>query len=218
MLRVLLLLRKRLRKGCQANDNANRHNKHRDDGPDNTPALRRAAIPLRKDARIRLIHLPQDQVVADIPHAVQRAHDADKQHHEAQRLSMDDEPAGHQQPDGEQDRQDGQPVAFPPPQRQQETHAQDDGGDFAGDDVEAAHGEQGADDGGAEIARGEGDGADAAGEVGDAAFVGVEGDGLDAAAGEDGGDGVAKFVEGDDEHLRVLVVICIMVFYQCVSV
>lgn len=218
VLGVFFLLRKRLRKGSQANDYTNSHDKHRNNGPNDAPALRRAAIALGKDARIRLIHLAQDQVVADIPHAVQRAHDADKQHHEAQRLGMDNEPAAHQQPDGEQHGQHGQPVTLPPPQRQQEAHAQDDGGDFAGDDVEAAHGEQGADEGRAEVARGEGDCADAAGEVGDAAFVGVEGDGLDAAAGEDGGDGVAEFVEGDDEHLWLVVVVLVHhgVLYMCI--
>lgn len=89
---------------------------------------------------------------------------------------MNDEPTSNKQSNSKQDGQDGQPVAFPPPEGQQETHSQDDAGDFASDNVEAAHGEQCADDGGAEIARGQGDGADAAGEVSDATFMGVEGD------------------------------------------
>lgn len=116
---------------------------------------------------------------------------------------MRDEPTSNQQAHGKQDRQDSKPVPLAPPQRQEETDGENDAGDFAGDDVEAAKGQKGADERGSKVAGWKSDGAFAADHVGDAAFVGVQGDGFDVTACENGCDGMAKFMKGDDKHLRV---------------
>jgi len=119
----------------------------------------------------------------------------------SQSLSLGYEPAPDQQTDGKQDCHDGQPVPTPPPQGQQEAHADYDAGDLASNDVETAEYEQGADQGRAQIARRERDGVLAALHVRDAALTGVEGDGFDVATSEHACDGVAELVKGDDQHL-----------------
>lgn len=86
---------------------------------------------------------------------------------------MNNEPAGNEQTDSEQDGQNGQPVAFAPPQREEEAHGEHDTGNFGSNNVESAKGEEGADERRAKVAGREGDGTDAALHAGDAAFVGV---------------------------------------------
>ena len=115
---------------------------------------------------------------------------------------MRNEPARHQKADSKDNSADGKPIFLAPPEGEQETDTQYDGGDFAGHDVEAAESEQHTNYGGAQVAGREGDSLDASAHVGHAAFVGVQGDGFDAAAGAAGCDGVGEFVEGDDEHLH----------------
>ncbi|KAI6776766.1 hypothetical protein HG530_000711 [Fusarium avenaceum] len=154
LLRVLLLLLERLRKCCQTSNNTSGHEKDRNDGPDDTPALRGAAVSLGKHAGVGRVYFPQDQIVADIPHAVQRRHDTDEEDDKTQSLGVRDEPAGDEQPDGEKDGHDREPISLSPPESQEEAYGEDDAGYFAGDDVEAAEREQGADDGRAQIAGG----------------------------------------------------------------
>lgn len=110
---------------------------------------------------------------------------------------MCNKPAPNQQADGENNRQNRQPILPRPPQRKQETHAQHNTSNLARDNVESAKDKQRADQRRAEVPGWQGDGADAALHHGDAAFVGIEGDGFDAAAGAARGNGVAELVEGD---------------------
>lgn len=117
-------------------------------------------------------------------------------------MGMRNEPKPDEETDGQQDGQDGQPVALAPPESQEEADAEDDAGDLGGVDVEAGEDEQGADERGAEVAGGQGDGVPAADHARLAALARVEGDADDLAAGADGGEGVAELVEGDDEHLE----------------
>ena len=137
----------------------------------------------------------------NIPDAVERAHHSNKENYESERLGVDDKPAGNEKPDGEQDSQDSQPVLLAPPEGEEEADGQDEAGDFAGDDIKAAEGEQSADEGRAQVAGRQGDKVLAADHVGDAALAGVERDGLNAASGADGGEGMAEFMERDDQHL-----------------
>jgi hypothetical protein len=62
--RIRPLLRKVLRERCNARQDPSHHEQQRDYRPNHSPALRRPSIPLRKDARIRAIHLPQDKIIA----------------------------------------------------------------------------------------------------------------------------------------------------------
>ncbi len=137
----------------------------------------------------------------DIPDAVERAHHSDKEDHESKRQRVGDEPTSDEQSDGEEDGQDGEPVPLPPPEREQEADPQHHASDLARDDVEAAECQQGADDGGSQVAGGQGDEVLAAEHVGDAAFARVERDGFNTASGTYGGECMAKLVEGDDQHL-----------------
>lgn len=137
-------------------------------------------------------------------------------HDKPQRLCVLDKPAGDQQAHSQQDGEDSQPVLARPPQRQEEADAQDDACDLARDDVEAAEDEQRPNQRGSQVSSWQRDGAHPTAHVCDAAFMGIEGDGLDAAAGAAGCDGVAEFVECDDEHLVVVVVVsfcCIYLMY-----
>lgn len=76
--RITLLLRKTLIESRQSGNNRNSHKRHRDQGPNHTPALRGAAVSFREDAGIGGVDFAEDQVVADIPCAVEAGHDADE--------------------------------------------------------------------------------------------------------------------------------------------
>ena len=115
---------------------------------------------------------------------------------------MSNEPACHEQSDSQENRDDGEPVFLAPPEREQEADAQDDGGDFAGHDIEAAEDQQHANEGGAQVAGWKGNGLDASAHVRYAAFMWVQRDGFDSPASAAGGGCVREFVEGDDEHLH----------------
>ena len=170
--------------------------------------MRRAAVALSEDTGVGAVYFSEDEVVTlsqmsagrlisglrhgerresyDIPHTVERRHDADKElrllsvkpinpstrgqrntHHDiSQSFSMVNEPTSNQQPHSKQDGHDGQPVLPGPPQGEQET-----------DDVEAAEDEQGPDDRRPQVSRWKGDEAFAAFHVRHPALVGVEGDG-----------------------------------------
>lgn len=118
----------------------------------------------------------------NIPHAVQRRHDANEEHYEAQRLSMSNEPAAGQQSHSQQYGEDGQPVPLAPPERQQEADTQNDAGDLAGDDVEATKREQSSHERRPEVARGQREGGDAAAHVRHTALARIQADALDASA------------------------------------
>lgn len=119
---------------------------------------------------------------------------------------MSNKPARHQQSDGEEDRDNRQPVPPSPPEGQQKAHPQDNAGQLARDDVEAAEDQQRADQGRPEITRGEREGADSALHVGDASLAGIQRDGLDTAACAAGRYGVSEFVKRNDQHLFVVVI------------
>lgn len=116
---------------------------------------------------------------------------------------MRDKPKCHQQPHRRQNGENCQPILASPPEGEQETHAQYETHHFRRYDVEAAEDKQRADQRGAQVPRGKGDCRLAADDVRDAAFVWVERYALNAAAGQDGSDGMAEFVEGNDEHLSI---------------
>ena len=75
---------------------------------------------------------------------------------------------------------------------------------FACNDIESAERKQHADNRGAQIACGKGDGADASTHMRHAAFVGIEGNGFYAATSTATVDRVAEFVKRDDKHLRMM--------------
>jgi hypothetical protein len=94
------LLCSRFRKGGDPCDNTRDQEYQRDDGPDNSPALRRATIPLSKYASIGGIDLSQDEIIAldvtlvqalvnlrihpyNIPYAVQAGHYSNEENHES---------------------------------------------------------------------------------------------------------------------------------------
>jgi hypothetical protein len=64
MLRVLLLLSKALREGCDSANNADRHEAQADDRPNDTPALRGSSVLLSKNAGVRAVYFAQDEIVA----------------------------------------------------------------------------------------------------------------------------------------------------------
>lgn len=78
MTRISLLLRKTLIKSRESCNNCNSHKRHGDQGPNYTPALRGAAVSFREDACIGCVDFAEDEVVADIPCAVEAGHDADE--------------------------------------------------------------------------------------------------------------------------------------------
>lgn len=100
-LRLILLVAERLWERGNPRDDAGDHEEERDDGPDDAPALRGAAVPLCEDAGVGTVHFAKDEIVAlqkahllarnqnhrkvgrgsthDIPDAVKRRHDADEQ-------------------------------------------------------------------------------------------------------------------------------------------
>lgn len=114
---------------------------------------------------------------------------------------MLDKPATDQQSHGEQDRNNRQPILPCPPQREQEAHAQHNTRDLAGYNVEPAERQQRADQTGSQVACWEGEELLAAAHMRHAALVRVQADALDAPAGAACGDGMTKFVKGDDQHL-----------------
>lgn len=76
--RVALLLSEGFREGCNAGQDAAHHEHHRDDRPNDAPALRGSSIPLCELAGIGAVDLSENEIVADVPDAVQRGHDADE--------------------------------------------------------------------------------------------------------------------------------------------
>ena len=64
MPRVLPLLSGRLREGSDARNDTSGHETQRDNGPDNAPALGRAAVALSKDASVGAVDFAQDEIVA----------------------------------------------------------------------------------------------------------------------------------------------------------
>lgn len=114
---------------------------------------------------------------------------------------MRDEPASNQQPNGQQHRNDGQPIPTRPPKCQQKAHAENDTRDFTRGDVEPGEDQQRPDNRRPQVSRRQGDCGHAALHVGDAALVGVERDGFHAPACAAGCYRMAEFVEGDHEHL-----------------
>lgn len=78
---------------------------------------------------------------------------------------MINEPKSHQQPDGQGNGDNGQPVPSSPPQGQEKTDTQGKAGDFAGDDVKPAEYQQSTDQRGPKIASWESDGTDSASHV-----------------------------------------------------
>ena len=77
-LTILLLLLEALLERCEAGQNTTDHEQQRDERPNDAPALRGAAVALCKDRCVRGIDFAQDEVVADVPDAVERGHDADE--------------------------------------------------------------------------------------------------------------------------------------------
>ena len=118
---------------------------------------------------------------------------------------MLDKPTRHQQPHGQQNRNNRQPILPCPPQRQQEAHAKHNTRDLASHDVESAERQQRPNQTRSKIPGRKRDELLAAAHVRHAAFVRVQTDGFHAAAGAAGCDCVAKLVEGDDQHLGMLV-------------
>ena len=114
---------------------------------------------------------------------------------------MFNKPTSDQQPHRSQNRRNGKPILPRPPQRQQETNPERNTRDLTGHDIEPAKDKQGTDERGAQVASGQGDGADTAAHVRDTALARVERDGFNPPARAAGCDCVAEFVEGDDEHL-----------------
>ena len=52
----------------------------------------------------------------DIPDRIQSRHNADEEDHESQRLSVLDEPTSHEQSNGQQHRDNREPVSSGPPE------------------------------------------------------------------------------------------------------
>ncbi|KAI6773687.1 hypothetical protein HG531_000536 [Fusarium graminearum] len=95
----------------------------------------------------RLVDFPKNQIIADIPNAVERRHDADEKNDKTQGLGVFDEPAGNEKSNSQENSENGEPITLSPPEGQEEADAKDNAGYFAGNDVEAAEGEQSTDDG-----------------------------------------------------------------------
>lgn len=147
-----------------------------------------------------------DRATHNIPDAVERTHDSNKEDDESQRDSVGDEPAGDEEADSEENGEDGKPVLLAPPKGKEEANGEDETSDLTSDDVKAAEGQQGADERGAQVAGGQRDQVLAADHVGDAALAWVERDGLHTASSADGGEGMTELMECDDQHLKKLVV------------
>lgn len=64
VLGLILLFAERLRERGYARDDAADHEEERDDGPDDAPALRRAAVPFCEDAGVGAVHFSQDEIIA----------------------------------------------------------------------------------------------------------------------------------------------------------
>jgi hypothetical protein len=79
VLRVILLLLKTLLERRQPRYDTADHKDQADHGPYDSPALRRAAIPLRENAGIGRVHFSQDEIIADIPNRVETRHNTDKE-------------------------------------------------------------------------------------------------------------------------------------------
>ncbi|KAK0885666.1 hypothetical protein LTR02_018239, partial [Friedmanniomyces endolithicus] len=67
-------------------DNPGRHEDDRKEGLDDAPALRRPAVSLGGPACIGAVDFAEDEIVADVLHAVEGAHFTDKEHEEAKRF------------------------------------------------------------------------------------------------------------------------------------
>lgn len=63
-LRIILLLTKRLRERRDTRNDGDDHESQRDDGPDDAPALRGAAVALGEDACVGGVDFAEDEVVA----------------------------------------------------------------------------------------------------------------------------------------------------------
>jgi hypothetical protein len=221
VLAIFFLLLKALLERGQSSDDSTDHQCQGNKGPENTPAMRRTTIALCEDAGVGRVDFPQDEIVADIPHAVERAHDTNKElytmlethhpreprkqtyHDKPQRLSMFDKPAANQQTYSQQNSHNGQPILARPPQRQQKAHAEHNTRNLGRHDIEPAKRQQRPNQTRAQIPRRQRKELLAAAHMCDAAFMRVERDGLYAATGTARRDGVAELVEGDDEHLNI---------------
>ncbi len=62
-LRIILLLLEGLREGGNSGSDAGHHKDEGDDGPDNTPALRRATVALSKHTGVGAVDFSKDEVV-----------------------------------------------------------------------------------------------------------------------------------------------------------
>jgi hypothetical protein len=215
-----LLLKALLERGQSGNDSAD-HQCQGNEGPENTPAMRRTTIALCENAGVGRVDFPQDEIVADVPYAVQRAHDTNKElytmsethhprkqrrqayHNKPQRLSMTNKPTSYQQAHSQQNRHNGQPILAGPPQRQQKAHAEHNTRNLGRHNVETAKRQQCPDQTRPQIPSWQRKELLAAAHMRDAAFMGVERDGLYATASTARRDGVAELVEGNDKHLCI---------------
>ena len=57
------MLGERFGESCNTGDDSSNHEDERDDGPDDTPALRGASIALGEDAGIGFVDFSQDEIV-----------------------------------------------------------------------------------------------------------------------------------------------------------
>lgn len=114
---------------------------------------------------------------------------------------MVNEPASYQQRNRQQDRPNCQPILPRPPQREQETDAQDQASNLASHNVKSTEDEQRADQRRPQITRRQCNDINPSSHVCYSALSRIEGDGFYPSPGAASGDGVAEFVEGDDQHL-----------------
>jgi hypothetical protein len=63
VLRVILLLASRLRKCSNPSQDASDHEEKRYDGPNDTPALGRSPVSLRKDAGVGAVYFAEDEII-----------------------------------------------------------------------------------------------------------------------------------------------------------
>lgn len=76
--RVVLLLLEALLECRKSSDDPANHEHQADQGPNDTPALRRTPVTLRKHAGIGRIYFSQNKIIADVPNRIKRRHNAYK--------------------------------------------------------------------------------------------------------------------------------------------